>query len=198
MIRRVVARAFANIALCKYWGKQSQKDNLPATPSISIALERLLTRTEVSRISGNRDQFYLNGLRADARTAAQLTDYLDYWRRKNLIRGRFQIKSENQFPTQSGLASSSSGYAALAKALAAFSGKKISQSVLSRLARVGSGSAARSIPGGLAKLPVAANPIASQILAPHELPWGIIPPGSGKLPEIIGRCCWLSEKWILP
>lgn len=59
-----------------------------------------------------------------------------------------KITSKNNFPLGTGLSSSASGYAALTVAMAAAAGLKMSQKDLSRLARLGSGSACRSIPAG--------------------------------------------------
>jgi diphosphomevalonate decarboxylase len=173
-MRRVIARAYANIALCKYWGKIPGGENLPATPSISLALSGLKTETIVETLDHGPDSFRLDGHKPDKNTANRLKKYLDYWRKQNLIKGHFAVISKNYFPTASGLASSSSGYAALVKALSEFSSKKISDSNLSRLARIGSGSAARSVSGGLSALPIGKDACARLILSPDEIPWGMI------------------------
>ncbi len=173
-MRRVTARAYANIALCKYWGKIPGGENLPATPSISLALTGLKTETMVEPLERGPDSFRLDGHRPDKNTADRLKTYLDYWRKNSLIKGYYAINSKNYFPTASGLASSSSGYAALAKALSEFSSKNISDANLSRLARIGSGSAARSITGGLSAFPMGKDPEAKLILRPDEIPWGMV------------------------
>jgi diphosphomevalonate decarboxylase len=174
MINRVKTRAFANIALTKYWGKIEGPGNLPATPSISLALEALSTETEIECLTKGPDRVSLNGSPADESSYRRLVQYLDYWRDNRLIDGNFAISSTNYFPTKAGLASSSSGFAALAAALGAFSNRKIGKAELSRLARRGSGSAARSIPGGLAAINLGKDP-ASRLLIPAEkVPWGMV------------------------
>jgi diphosphomevalonate decarboxylase len=173
-MRRVTARAYANIALCKYWGKLPGANNLPATPSISLAISGLKTETMVEVLEHGPDSFKLDGRKPDETTAKRLEEYLDYWRDRRLLKGSFAVLSKNYFPTGAGLASSSSGYAALAKALSALSPKKIPDAKLSRLARMGSGSAARSIPGGLSALPVGKDPAAKLLLSPEEIPWGMV------------------------
>jgi len=174
-----VARAHANIALVKYWGKRPGEDNTPATPSISLALDALTTETVIERVastSGKASQancFTLNGV-MDHDAEKRVRDYSDLWRELGLIRGHYRAKSSNNFPTKAGLASSSSGFAALAVGLKAFSKKSMGLAALSRLARRGSGSAARSVVGGLASLPTGINPAARAILPAEKIPWGMV------------------------
>ncbi len=173
MSSRVTAVAHANIALCKYWGKSGPLDT-PATPSISLALDSLTTTTHVSRIDGESDEVLINGQVAEGIERERVVRYLDIWRSENYISGHLRIDSENSFPMASGLASSSSAFAALATALNELSEQRISQTMLSQLARRGSGSAARSISGGLSSLSSGDNP-ASRLLVPAEdVPWGMV------------------------
>lgn len=171
---RVTARAFANIALLKYWGKFGRSDNLPATPSISICLDKLSTTTMVSPRKGNRDLFYINGTKAAGGSLERLQNYLNLWRRKRLLSGALKIDSKNRFPTAAGLASSSSGYAALCLALSACSRKNLEFDDLVALARIGSGSAARSIAGGLAAMTAGKNSRVIRLAASADIPWGMV------------------------
>lgn len=171
---RVTARACANIALLKYWGKYRQKGNLPDTPSISLCLEKLSTTTLISRQETNRDSFYINGKKPDAQSLARLEGYLDFWRKRKLISGRFMVDSKNNFSTSAGLASSSSGYAALCVGLSAFCKKTLRFDDLANLARVGSGSAARSIAGGLAAMTAGANSQVRCLAKVEDIPWGMV------------------------
>ncbi len=173
LITRVRAAACANIALTKYWGKAGP-GNAPATPSISLALSALRTETVVERVRGGRDRVILDGRPADRGTRTRVGAYLDLWREQGLLRGNFRVDSRNLFPTAAGLASSASGYAALAAALSAFSPRRIGRIELSRLARLGSGSAARSVPGGLARLPAGPDPAARRLLPPAAVPFGMV------------------------
>jgi len=172
-IQKATARAYANIALVKYWGKGNGV-NVPAAPSIGLCLDALMTETMVERLDGRSDHFFLNGRPADNTTRKKLKAYLDLWRKLGLIKGHFQVKSKNHFPKGTGLASSASGMAALATALSAFSEKNLSKTEISRLARMGSGSAARSIHGGMTALPTGKDPVARQLLKPEEIPWGMV------------------------
>lgn len=144
----VEAEAFAcaNIALIKYWGKRDQELNLPKTSSLSISLNTLGTRTRLKK-SFDRDSIYLNGKalsEADG-FVQRLCRFLDLFRSRGEY---FEIHTQNTIPTAAGLASSASGFAALIKALNRFYGWKLNTKEMSILARMGSGSACRSIEPG--------------------------------------------------
>jgi len=173
--RRAWARACANIALIKYWGKRENATNGPATFSLSLALDALVTETTVeSSQQDGRDRIMLNGSPARGQARERIQCYLDLWRQRGLISGAVCVTSFNRFPTSAGLASSASGFAALAGALAAYGDRSIDRHELSRLARLGSGSAARSVAGGLATLPAGRDPASRQILPAAEVPWGMV------------------------
>ncbi len=174
MTRRVTACAHANIALVKYWGKRPGAKNVPATPSISLTLEALTTETTLQRLPRGPEIVRLNGCRADKEFAGRVVGFLRMWRRKRLVRGMFSVTTVNRFPTRAGLASSASGFAALTMALSALSSTNIAITNLTRLARLGSGSAARSMHGGLAALPASLNPAARLLLPAKSVPWGMV------------------------
>jgi diphosphomevalonate decarboxylase len=148
-----VARAIAhaNIALVKYWGKRDAELNLPATGSLGLTLAALSTTTEV-RFGSERDRFFLGGAEIGGAGLARLTRWLDLVRARAGIASGAEVRSENNFPTASGLASSASAYAALAVAATAAAGLELAPDELSALARRGSGSAARSVLGGLVQM----------------------------------------------
>jgi len=163
------ARACANIALAKYWGKADPKRNIPAVPSVSLTLDQLVTETRVRFDPSLRtDQVRLDGRRATEAEADRVIAMLARIRREARLRMRAQISSHNHFPTAAGLASSASGFAALAASASAAAGIRFSARRLSALARASSASAARSIYGGFVELPaggrgdddLAARPIA--------------------------------------
>ena len=138
------AFAPANIALCKYWGKRNAELNLPVNSSLSISLGKLGTRT-IIKFAKNADRIFLNGKVAPKAFAARLSAYLDLFRKEGQC---FEVRTENNIPTAAGLASSASGFAALVKALNELMGWKFNARELSMLARVGSGSASRSLYDG--------------------------------------------------
>lgn len=142
------AYAPANIALVKYWGKRDEELNLPVTGSLSISLGPLGSHVELARAPGAADVVWLNGkpLAADQSFARRARAYLDLFRPAADF--FFELKARNTVPTAAGFASSASGFAALAKAVDAFFGLGLSVRELSILARLGSGSAARSLQDG--------------------------------------------------
>jgi len=149
---QATAAATSNIALVKYWGKRDVALNLPATGSISVTLDRLTSRTTVrfdAALDG--DVFRFDGEAAPA-MGRRVSGFLD------LVRGLAdtdlcaRVETSNDFPTGAGLASSASGFAALALACDEALGMNLSSDQLSALARRGSGSAARSLIGGFAEM----------------------------------------------
>lgn len=172
-LNQVTAQACANLALCKYWGKLGP-GNAPATPSIGLALAELVATTTVSRTTRQRDSVLLGRRPASVGWTSRVREYLGLWRERGLIEGYYRVESSNSFPAAAGLASSAAGYAALACALSAWSRVSLSAGQLSRLARHGSGSGARSIPGGLAALASGEDPAARQLATAEEAPWGMV------------------------
>lgn len=147
------AAAHANIALIKYWGKRSMKQNLPAVGSISLTLDSLKTETAV-RFDETlpNDVFTLNGQVIEGTSLKRVSNFLDIIFPSQLPRPRAEVVSTNNFPTGAGLASSASGFAALALSASHAAGQELDDKALSQLARQGSGSAARSIYGGFVEM----------------------------------------------
>ena len=146
-----IAEAHPNIALVKYWGKRNGPDNVPATPSLSITLSHLRTRTQVrlGRSAGER-VVTLNGkVVRDAKIDACLDRLIA--RSGRALLG-LRVDTDNNFPTAAGLASSASGFAALITAMNEALGLKMSDDERSIEARRASASAARSLYGGFVTL----------------------------------------------
>ena len=143
------AYAPANIALAKYWGKRDRALNLPVNGSLSISLGALGTHTVVC--AAERDSLRLNGVAAapDSVLHRRTFAFIDLWRRGEAQ--PLHIDTRNTIPTAAGLASSASGFAALTLALARYWQLDIADSDLSAIARLGSGSAARSLWHGFVK-----------------------------------------------
>lgn len=160
-IRPCRATAHSNIALVKYWGKRpgERSDlNLPAVGSLSMTLGKLRTQTELHPASS--DSFELDTQPVEGKPAAKVFAHLDrLWRlgERAGTRPPCAVRSTNHLPTAAGLASSASGFAALTVAAAGAFGLADSldaetRTRLSAWARMGSGSAARSLWGGFVRL----------------------------------------------
>ena len=146
----------SNIAIVKYWGKTGVQ--IPVNPSLSFSLKHSLTQTSVSYCH-NPNQENLN-----------FSFYFEqeknekFERKLNAFFGRIisifpwlnhyelKIESQNTFPHSSGIASSASSYAALALCLSKIhqqiTGGELTLNEISNIARLGSGSASRSVFGG--------------------------------------------------
>ncbi|MFE6286035.1 diphosphomevalonate decarboxylase [Streptomyces sp. NPDC057877] len=149
---RATAVAHPNIALVKYWGKRDEGLILPVTSSLSMTLDVFPTTTSVRLVDGSGpDQVTLNGAPATGEALRRITAFLDLVRERCGRDLRAVVDSRNTVPTGAGLASSASGFAALAMAAAAAYGLDCDAAGLSRLARRGSGSASRSVFGGFAQ-----------------------------------------------
>lgn len=146
-----IARAFPNMALVKYWGKRDEAMMLPAAGSISMTFDTYATttRVELDEAAG-ADTVELNGQVASGDAAARVTKFLDIVREMAGVDTRAHTVTVNEAPTAAGLASSASGFSALAVAASRAYGLHLDEASLSRLARRGSGSAARSVVDGMA------------------------------------------------
>jgi len=148
-IQSATAIAHPNIAFIKYWGNRDQSLRLPENGSISMNLEELTTRTQVTFDPGlPSDILDLNGHRQSGPVFNRVASHLNLLRGLRGIATRAYIKSENNFPEGTGIASSASAFAALTVAAVRALGIALPERDLSRLARRGSGSACRSIPEG--------------------------------------------------
>lgn len=146
------AQAQPNIALVKYWGKRDGGLNLPASGSLSLTLDALWTRTAVTFDPAlARDELLRDGAE-HAAESTRVGAFLDLLRALAGCALHARVTTHNNFPTGAGLASSASGFAALALAGTAALGLKLDARELSVLARRGSGSAARSIFGGFVRM----------------------------------------------
>ncbi|HLK39730.1 MAG TPA: diphosphomevalonate decarboxylase [Polyangiaceae bacterium] len=157
-----VAIAHPNVALSKYWGKREGGGNFPAVPSLSVTLAGLTTRTRVRwRHDVAHDRVVLNGRTVGRDEAPRVFFVIDRVRRKLGLDATADVETGNDFPTASGLASSASGFAALALASVRAAGAEWDGEQVSDLARRGSASAARSVFGGFVELD--AGPAAARV-----------------------------------
>lgn len=174
-MKSVTVRTNANISLIKYWGKRDEKLFLPTKSSLIITLDALATTTTLEYSSQPHDAITLNWQPHSQSSVQKIIDFIHLFRTTYSISDHFVIKTHNNFPTGAGLASSSSGFAALAIGLATLCRLNLSQRELSILARQGSGSASRSITGGIViwhkgELPDGTDSYAEQLFDEHHWP----------------------------
>ncbi|MFH1306983.1 MAG: diphosphomevalonate decarboxylase, partial [Candidatus Micrarchaeota archaeon] len=154
---KISANAIAapNIALIKYWGKRNDLLKLPLNDSVSFTLDKkkIWTRTKlIISDEFKKDDFYLNGKKCED---GNIKEWLKLVRKRlgkkyPKVKWRIKITSRNNFPSSAGIASSASGFAAASAALC--SALKIkSKKEMSIIARLGSGSASRSVFGGFVR-----------------------------------------------
>ena len=144
-----ISVACANIAFIKYWGNRDSALRLPVNGSISMNLDGLFTRTSVSfQPALALDELIINDRQVSGKGLERVSGILDLVRQAAGIDVRAEVVSENNFPTGAGIASSAAAFAALALAATQAAGLNWSEAAISRLARLGSGSASRSIPSG--------------------------------------------------
>lgn len=174
MNNRGKARAYGNIALIKYWGKRDEKNILPMNSSLSLTIKCFYTETEVVfDDSLNEDYFYLNDELQDKTTTKKISDFIDLFRKAARINMKATVRSTNYVPTAAGLASSASGFAALAAACNHATRLNLSHRELSMYARRGSGSATRSIYGGFVEWKKGTNEEDSYAVPIDDAKWDI-------------------------
>ncbi|RWS16855.1 diphosphomevalonate decarboxylase-like isoform X1, partial [Dinothrombium tinctorium] len=152
-IRSATVQAPVNIAVIKYWGKIDEEQVLALNDSISCTLsvdELCATTTVAISNTFKEDRMWLNGEEKTIESNKRLVNLLRHVRgrcRQEWKDYKIHICSKNNFPTAAGLASSAAGYACLVFALG-YVFEIEDRTELSILARLGSGSACRSIFGG--------------------------------------------------
>lgn len=150
---KTTIRAGSNIAFIKYWGVDDATINLPQTSSISMTLADAYTTTTVewqsnSAQANQEDTIIIDGRTLSGEAGARIVRHLDRIRGLADTNQRARVVSSNNFPMASGIASSASGFAALTVAACQALGLELDETQLSALARLGSGSACRSLFGG--------------------------------------------------
>jgi len=146
---KATAIAPANIAFIKYWGKKDDVLRIPLNESFSMNIDGATTTTTVEF----SDVFTHDGVSFIGETIQEkeiwrITKHLDKIRHLANKKLFARVITKNSFPKGTGIASSASGFAALTVAAVQAIGLRLSEKELTILARLGSGSACRSIPNG--------------------------------------------------
>ena len=145
---KATAIAPSNIAFIKYWGKKDEELRLPTNGSISMNLSDIFTATTVDfDAKYKEDTVIIDGKKLE-NEIRRVIKHLHRIRKIAKTSVNAKVVSKNNFPSSTGLSSSASGIAALTLAAAKAAGLNLSEKQLSILARLGSGSACRSIPNG--------------------------------------------------
>jgi mevalonate pyrophosphate decarboxylase len=157
-----IAKAQSNIALIKYWGKDDSSKQWPANDSVSMTLKECYSETKVTLKSHGPSTFAIGGTQLNPnmhpKPFAHLKTVATHLGRNAPI--YMDVSSINTFPMGSGIASSASGFSALTLSLVSaltesasfkeLAEKGFGLEVITHLARLGSGSACRSLFGGYA------------------------------------------------
>ncbi|ORY42803.1 putative diphosphomevalonate decarboxylase [Rhizoclosmatium globosum] len=174
------ASAPVNIAVIKYWGKRSEALMLPTNSSLSLTLDQdqLQSKTSVRVIADSESEdarLWLNG--KEEKITGRVRNLVATMRKlradleakdsslPSLANKALHMASINNFPTAAGLASSASGLACLAVAIDAALQLNLPRPQVSALARLGSGSACRSLFGGFVAWDMGSKPDGSDSVA---------------------------------
>jgi diphosphomevalonate decarboxylase len=199
-VRAGAALAHSNIAFSKYWGKRPYAGNYPASPSLSMTLDALTTRTRVTFDPAlTADRFVLEGKAQTGGPLARVVGMLGRLREETGTSGFAEVVSTSDFPAAAGLASSASGFAALALAAVHALGLDWDVARVSDLARSSSASAARSLYGGFVELPAGPlektrAPLSARPLAPPDhVDWRLVVAVAGEGPKAIGSTTGMDD-----
>jgi len=146
---KATARAGSNIAFVKFWGALDPELNLPLNNSISLTLDQASTIVSIEfspRVG--EDTVQLEGRPATGVARERVVAHLDRLRALARSAEPAQVVSRSTFPVATGMASSASLFAAMTVAGLAALGQALDERAVSTIARLGSGSAARSVFGG--------------------------------------------------
>jgi phosphomevalonate decarboxylase len=150
---KATAKANPIQGLVKYHGMRDTTRRQPYHDSISVSTAPSHTRTTAA-FEPDRDEDYyiIDGDVVEGRGADRIKNVVDHVRELAGVDHRVRLVSENDFPTNIGFGSSSSGFAAAAVAVAEAAGLDRTRPELSAIARRGSASAARAVTGAFSHL----------------------------------------------
>tara|TARA_B100000579_G_scaffold313643_1_gene263122 strand:- start:21 stop:986 length:966 start_codon:yes stop_codon:yes gene_type:complete len=170
---QTTAIAHPNFALVKYWGKKDIDQNMPAMSSISLTVDSMRSKTKIYKnLSSKQHRLFING--EEEQDISKILPPLQYLSKISKSNDFLVIKSENNFPTSSGLASSASGIASFVTAYEAHYDIDLKMSDRVNACMLGSGSAPRSLLGGFVLMDQNNSYRCSQILRKSEWPLDIL------------------------
>jgi diphosphomevalonate decarboxylase len=137
--------------LIKYHGLKDVKRRLPFHDSISVCAEQLYTAATVEFDKNySEDRIEINGTPAAGREAERVLDVVNYLRKITKTKEHFKLASKNSIAEGKGLGFSAAAFASIAMASSRALGLNLKMERLSEIARLGAGSASRSVAGGFA------------------------------------------------
>ncbi len=137
--------------LIKYHGLRDEELRLPFHDSISVCTAPLQTHTTIEFGEFLDNEAVIDGKQVVGRELERAGLVIDTVRRRAGIEDNFKMHSKNNFPSNVGLGASSSGFAALAIATCSAAGLDLDLQEISRIARLGAGSAARAVTGAFSR-----------------------------------------------
>jgi len=155
---KATAKAHPIQGLVKYHGMRDEERRMPYHDSISVSTAPSRTKTTVEfDPSLDADSYVIDGEVVEGRGAERIDAVVDHVRDLAGIDHRVRFESTNDFPTNIGFGSSSSGFAAAATALVEAAGLDMTRPEISTVARRGSASAARAVTGAFSHLKTGVN-----------------------------------------
>jgi len=155
---KATAKAHPIQGLVKYHGMRDEELRLPYHDSISVCTAPSHTVTTAEFDPGlDEDVYVIDGDQVGGRGAERIDAVVDHVRELAGIDHHVRFESENSFPTNIGFGSSSSGFAAAARALTAAADLDMTRPEISAVARRGSSSAARAVTGAFSHLRTGLN-----------------------------------------
>ena len=147
------ALSHPNKALVIYWGNEDNTLRIPTRSSMSITLQGInhpldyIVRLKTVQ-SADRDRIFIDGTEDMGEIRTQFVRHLELMRTYTGFKEKIEVSTTKTFPVGSGLAGSAASASAMAEAFASLVGKNANRKLVSIMARLGSGSASRSVFGG--------------------------------------------------
>jgi phosphomevalonate decarboxylase len=149
-LRKSTAVSHTIQGLMKYHGLKDKKRRLPYHDSISVCVDALTTTATIEFGDYSRDMIEINGQQAAGTEAERVLAVITALKRLARTNDHFRISTLNNVKQGKGLGFSASAFAAIALASCSALGLKMDREKLSECARLGAGSASRSLVGGFA------------------------------------------------
>lgn len=145
---KATAVAYAIQGLVKYHGLKDRKRRIPYHDSISVCVEKLTTTATIEFGNLQQDFIEINGKQATPSEAGRVNAVVSAVKKLAKNQNHFRLSSVNSLKQGKGLGFSAAAFAAISQASSTALGVKLAPERLSEIARLGAGSASRSLVGG--------------------------------------------------